>query len=171
MSAENNRYIMEKTAVFPGSFDPFTVGHEEIVRRGLKIFDRIIIAVGVNPGKREFLSTEDRIRLIRKAFADTDRISVEPYGGLTVDFCQRVRSNTIIRGLRTAADFEYERAIGQANRAMDADIETLFILTSTVHTFISSSIVRNIYENGGDITRFLPEHLTTEDIRRCKEPQ
>lgn len=160
---------MEKTAVFPGSFDPFTVGHEEIVRRGLKIFDRIIIAVGVNPGKREFISTDDRIRLIRKAFDDTDRVTVEPYDGLTVEFCQRVRSQIIIRGLRTAADFEYERAIGQANRAMDADIETVFILTSTANTFVSSTIVRNIYENGGDVTPFLPERLTTADLRACKE--
>ncbi|MCI5707820.1 MAG: pantetheine-phosphate adenylyltransferase [Odoribacter sp.] len=160
---------MERIAVFPGSFDPFTVGHEEIVRRALKLFDKIIIAVGINPGKREFLSTESRIKLIQKAFEDTDRVSVEPYSGLTVDFCQQVNSHIIIRGLRTAADFEYERAIGQANRAMDGDIETVFILTSTVHTFVSSTIVRNIYMNGGDVTKFLPERLTTEDLRHCEE--
>ena len=160
---------MERIAVFPGSFDPFTVGHEEIVRRALKLFDKIIIAVGINPGKREFLSTESRIKLIQKAFEDTDRVSVEPYSGLTVDFCQQVNSHIIIRGLRTAADFEYERAIGQANRAMDGDIETVFILTSTVHTFVSSTIVRNIYMNGGDVTKFLPERLTTEDLCHCEE--
>ena len=160
---------MERIAVFPGSFDPFTVGHEEIVRRALKLFDKIIIAVGINPGKREFLSTESRIKLIQKAFEDTDRVSVEPYSGLTVDFCQQVNSHIIIRGLRTAADFEYERAIGQANRAMDGDIETVFILTSTVHTFVSSTIVRNIYMNGGDVTKFLPERLTTKDLRHCEE--
>lgn len=162
---------MERVAVFPGSFDPFTIGHEEIVRRALKLFDKIVIAVGVNPGKREFLSTDSRIKLIRKAFEDTDRVSVEPYYGLTVEFCERVDSHIIIRGLRTAADFEYERAIGQANRAMDGCIETVFILTSTVHTFVSSTIVRNIYMNGGDVTKFLPERLTTEDLRRCEELQ
>lgn len=159
---------MEKIAVFPGSFDPFTVGHEEIVKRGLKIFDKIIIAVGVNPGKKEFLDVESRIQLIRKAFSDTDRVTVAPYAGLTVDFCREMDAHIIIRGLRTAADFEYERAIGQANRAMDNRIETVFILTSTEHTFISSTIVRNIYMNGGNVTRFLPEKLTTEDLRACE---
>ncbi len=162
---------MEKIAVFPGSFDPFTIGHEEIVRRGLKLFDKIIIAVGLNPVKKEFLSTDCRIRLIKKAFEDTDRVSVEPYSGLTVDFCERVNSHIIIRGLRTAADFEYERAVGQANRAMDGRIETVFIPTSTIHTFVSSTIVRNIYMNGGDVTKFLPERLTTQDLRRCVEAQ
>ena len=156
---------MEKIAVFPGSFDPFTVGHEEIVRRGLKLFDKIIIAVGVNPVKREFLTTEHRILLIRKAFEDTDRVKVAPYSGLTVDFCRQVHSNIIIRGLRTAADFE------QANRAMDAEIETAFILTSTVNTFVSSTIVRNIYMNGGDVTKFLPERLTTADLLQFEEIQ
>lgn len=156
---------MERIAVFPGSFDPFTIGHEEIVRRGLKLFDKIVIAVGINPGKKEFMDTNSRIKLIQKAFQDTDRVSVEPYSGLTVDFCEKVHAHIIIRGLRTAADFEYERAIGQANRAMDNQIETVFILTSTVHTFVSSTIVRNIYMNGGDVTKFLPERLTTEDLR------
>lgn len=160
---------MEKIAVFPGSFDPFTIGHEEIVRRGLKFFDKIIIAVGVNPVKKEFLNTECRIRLIKKAFCDTDKVEVEPYAGLTVDFCKKVNAHTIIRRLRTAADFEYERAIGQANRAMDERIETIFILTSTAHTFISSTIVRNIYMNGGDVTRFLPERLSTADLKECEK--
>ena len=160
---------MEKIAVFPGSFDPFTVGHEEIVRRGLKLFDKIIIAIGVNPDKHEFLSIDSRIKLICKAFADTDRVTVAPYFGLTVDFCQSVDAHIIIRGLRTAADFEYERAIGQANRAIDSRIETAFILTSTVNTFVSSTIVRNVYMNGGDVTMFLPENLTTEDLHDCLE--
>ena len=156
---------MEKIAVFPGSFDPFTVGHEEIVKRGLKLFDKIVIAVGVNPVKKEFLDIESRIKLIKKAFSDTDRVVVAPYSGLTVDFCREMNAHIIIRGLRTAADFEYERAVGQANRAMDSRIETVFILTSTEHTFISSTIVRNIYMNGGDVTRFLPEKLTTGDLK------
>lgn len=160
---------MEKIAVFPGSFDPFTIGHEEIVKRGLKLFDKIIIAVGVNPVKKEFLDTECRIKLIRKAFADTEHVVVEPYSGLTVDFCKNVNAHIIIRGLRTAADFEYERAVGQANRAMDERIETVFILTSTIHTFVSSTIVRNIYMNGGDVTKFLPTGLTTEDLRDCEK--
>lgn len=164
-----NVMIMEKTAVFPGSFDPFTIGHEEIVRRGLKIFDRIIIAVGVNALKKEFLDVSARVRLIRKVFGDTDRVIVAPYSGLTVDFCKQMDVHIIIRGLRTAADFEYERAVGQANRAMDSKIETVFILTSTEHTFISSTIVRNIYMNGGNVDRFLPESLKTEDLRESEK--
>ncbi len=156
---------MEKIAVFPGSFDPFTIGHEEIVRRGLKLFDKIIIAVGVNALKKEFLNVDARLQLIRKVFQQEQRVSVEAYSGLTVDFCKDVNAHVIIRGLRTAADFEYERAVGQANRAMDAHVETVFILTSTIHTFISSTIVRNVYMNGGNVDRFLPEGLTTEDLK------
>lgn len=150
---------MEKIAVFPGSFDPFTVGHEEIVNRGLKIFDKIVIAVGVNALKKEFLDVDSRVQLIQKVFSYTDRVIVEPYSGLTVDFCKEMGAPIIIRGLRTAADFEYERAVGQANRAMDSEIETVFILTSTEHTFISSTIVRNIYMNGGNIDRFFAFRL------------
>ena len=103
---------MEKIAVFPGSFDPFTVGHEEIVNRGLKIFDKIVIAVGVNALKKEFLDVDSRVQLIQKVFSYTDRVIVEPYSGLTVDFCKEMGAPIIIRGLRTAADFEYERAVG-----------------------------------------------------------
>lgn len=160
---------MEKIAVFPGSFDPFTVGHEEIVNRGLKIFDKIIIAVGVNALKKEFLDVDCRVKLIRKVFEDSDRVLVKTYSGLTVDFCREVGAHTIIRGLRTAADFEYERAVGQANRAMDNRIETVFILTSTSHTFISSTIVRNIYMNGGNVDKFLPAALTTLDLKACEK--
>lgn len=156
---------MEKIAVFPGSFDPFTIGHEEIVKRGLKIFDKIIIAVGVNALKKEFLNVENRLAFIRKVFKDTDRVLVESYSGLTVDFCKERNAHIIIRGLRTAADFEYERAVGQANRAMDAEVETVFILTSTEHTFISSTIVRNVYMNGGSVDQFLPNGVTTEDLQ------
>ncbi len=160
---------MEKIALFPGSFDPFTIGHEEIVRRGLRIFDKIVIAVGVNALKKEFLDVQSRVKLIRKVFADTDRVVVAPYSGLTVDFCREMGARVIIRGLRTAADFEYERAVGQANRAMDAQIETVFILTSTEHTFISSTIVRNVYMNGGDVDKFLPTNLTTQDLKENEQ--
>lgn len=158
---------MEKIAVFPGSFDPFTVGHEEIVERGLKIFDKIIIAIGVNPVKKDFLTVEHRIALINKVFKGNERVSVAVFSGLTVDFCREVGAHIIIRGLRTAADFEYERAVGQANRAIDRNIETVFVLTSTVHTFISSTIVRNVFMNGGSVDQFLPTALKTEDLREC----
>ena len=157
-----------KVAIFPGSFDPITAGHEEIVRRGLKIFDKIIVAVGSNSMKKNFISHEDRIDLIKKAFSDDSRVEVVPFVGLTVDFCRKLSVFTIIRGLRTSADFEYERAIGQANRALNKDVETVFILTSTENTFISSTIVRDVYSNGGDVSGFLPEVLSVTDIDRVK---
>ncbi|WP_018335936.1 MULTISPECIES: pantetheine-phosphate adenylyltransferase [Butyricimonas] len=157
---------MERIAVFPGSFDPFTIGHEEIVRRGLKIFDKIIVAVGINAVKREFLDVDTRIAIIEKVFKGEDKVSVMSYSGLTVDFCEQQHAGFIIRGLRTAADFEYERAVGQINKAMDSNVETMFLLTSPEHTFISSTIVRDVFMNGGDATKFLPSHVTTEDLRQ-----
>lgn len=157
---------MEKIAVFPGSFDPFTIGHEEIVKRGLKIFDKIIIAVGINAVKKEFLDVDTRMSIICKVFKDIDQVRVMSYSGLTVDFCEQQGAGFIIRGLRTAADFEYERAVGQINRAMDASVETVFLLTSPEHTFISSTIVRDIFVNGGNATKFLPTNVTTEDLIR-----
>ena len=120
-----NKYVMERIAIFPGSFDPFTIGHEEIVKRGLKMFDKIVIAVGINAVKKEFLDVDTRIAIIRKVFEDVDNVIVMSYSGLTVDFCEQMGANFIIRGLRTAADFEYERAVGQANKAMDSSVETV----------------------------------------------
>ena len=157
---------MEKLAVFPGSFDPFTIGHEEIVYRGLKVFDKIVVAIGINAVKVGFLDIDMRINLIRKVFQDEERVSVLSYTGLTVDFCEQIGARFIIRGLRTAADFEFERAVGQINKAMSPAVETLFLLTSPEHTFISSTVVRDIFVNGGDVTKFLPTNITTEDLGR-----
>lgn len=156
---------MHRIAVFPGSFDPFTRGHEEIVRRGLRVFDEVIIAIGESLMKKPFLSIDARMALISKVFSEELRVSVDTYKGLTVDFCKKVHSDFIIRGLRTAADFEYERAIGQANRSVNPNVETFFVLTSPTHTFISSTIVRDIYKNGGDVTHLLPEGINTENLR------
>ena len=161
-----NKYVMERIAIFPGSFDPFTIGHEELVKRGLKMFDKIVIAVGINAVKKEFLDVDTRIAIIRKVFEDVDNVIVMSYSGLTVDFCEQMGANFIIRGLRTAADFEYERAVGQANKAMDSSVETVFLLTSPEHTFFSSTIVRDIFMNGGNANKFLPTNVTIEDLRQ-----
>lgn len=148
---------MEKIAVFPGSFDPITVGHESIVRRALALFDKVIIAIGQNSEKKNYFSIEQRIEWIKKVFENDSRVSVESYSGLTVDFCRSHNARYILRGLRTAADFEFERAIAQVNKAMFNEIESVFLLTLPEHTPINSTIVREILKNGGDVSKFIPK--------------
>lgn len=140
-------------AIFPGSFDPFTVGHESIVRRGLDIFDEIVIAIGVNSDKHSYFSVEQRIYFIRTLFED--KLQVLTYNGLTVDFAKEIGATHILRGLRTSADFEFERAIAQVNKKLSG-IDTTFLLTTPEHTPISSSIVRDILRHGGDVSDFVP---------------
>lgn len=147
-----------KRAIFPGSFDPFTVGHESIVLRGLDIFDEIVVAVGVNADKRCMFSTERRVEFIETVFADRPQVSVSTYEGLTVDFAKEIGCSHILRGLRTSADFEFERAIAQVNRQMTG-IDTVFLLTTPEHTPINSTIVRDILRHGGDASLFLPERI------------
>ena len=156
---------MEKIAVFPGSFDPFTIGHESIVKRALSLFDRIIIAVGHNANKRGFFPLEKRILWIREVFDGEPRISVDKYEGLTVDFCTKVNAKFLLRGLRTSADFEYERAIAQLNKQMMPDIESVFLLTYPEYTPITSSIVRDIIRLGGDASKFLPNSPDLKNFR------
>jgi pantetheine-phosphate adenylyltransferase len=148
-----------RIAVFPGSFDPFTVGHESIVRRALPLFDKIIIAIGRNTNKEDFFPLDKRMEWIRTVFEDESKITVESYSGLTVDYCKQVKANYILRGVRTSSDFEYERAIGQMNRSMDSAIETVFLLTQPEHTFIASTIVRDVIRHGGDASSFLPQKV------------
>ncbi len=149
-----------KRAIFPGSFDPFTIGHESIVLRGLDFFDEIVVAVGVNADKRCMFSSERRVEFIRTVFADRPQVSVCTYDGLTVDFAKEAGCTHILRGLRTSADFEFERAIAQVNRQMTG-IETVFLLTTPEHTPINSTIVRDILRHGGDASLFLPERIRT----------
>jgi len=147
-----------KIAVFPGSFDPFTIGHESVVRRALDMFDKVIIGIGFNTTKSRFISIEKSTKSIQRVFEDTNgRVEVMVFKGLTVDFCKNQNSRYILRGLRTAADFEYERAIAQTNKAMYPEIETVFLLTIPQHTFFNSSIIREIIKQGGDASMFLPE--------------
>jgi len=147
---------MNKIAVFPGSFDPFTVGHESIVKRALQLFDKVIIAVGENAEKKNLFSITNRMKMISKVFEGESRVEVTRYSGLTVEFCRKHNARYILRGLRTAADFEYERAMGHMNWKMAPEIDTVFLLTSTEHTPINSTIVRDIIKNGGDVSAFVP---------------
>jgi len=149
-----------RVAVFPGSFDPFTIGHESVVRRALPIFDKVIVAIGTNTTKTEYFPLEKRIDWIEKVFSDDGgRVEVKVFRGLTVDFCRAENARFILRGLRTAADFEYERAIAQTNKAMHPGIETVFFLTLPHHTYVNSSIIREIIKQGGDASQFLPSGM------------
>jgi pantetheine-phosphate adenylyltransferase len=150
---------MKRIAIFPGSFDPFTVGHEEIVKRALPLFDKIIIAVGYNSVKHGFFTPEQRINWIAEVFKNEPKIETASYTGLTVDFCKEKNAKYILRGLRTAADFEYERAVGQMNREIYDEIETVFLLTSPQYSMVSSTIVREILRYGGDVSKFIPQGI------------
>lgn len=148
-----------KRAIFPGSFDPFTIGHESIVRRAFSLFDEIIIAIGVNTNKPGFFPVETRLSWIKKVFKNNNKVLIDSYDGLTVDYCKKIHANYILRGIRTSADFEYERAIAQVNKKMHPEIETVFLLTKPEHTPINSSIVRDIIRHGGDASEFLPKAI------------
>ncbi len=150
---------MDKVAVFPGTFDPFTVGHEALVKRALKLFDKVVVAVGKNQSKKTLFDIDQRLAMVNDVFAGEPRVEIVSYEGLTVDFCHTIGAHYLLRGLRTAADFEYERAIGQVNKAMRPDIETIFLLTAPEHTPINSTIVRDILVNKGDATKFLPSAI------------
>ena len=148
-----------KKAIFPGSFDPITKGHEALVLRGLELFDEIIIAIGTNSTKKYMYSLEQRMDFIKQTFANEPRIKVESYEGLTTEYCKKSEANFMLRGLRTSADFEFERAIGQINRDLQPDLETVFLITSAELSAISSSIIRDIIKNNGDASQFLPDSL------------
>jgi pantetheine-phosphate adenylyltransferase len=147
---------MKKIAVFPGSFDPFTVGHENIVLRGLDLFDEIIVAIGVNSTKQSLLKVEARLAMIKLVFDSIPKVRADFFEGLTVDYCKKVHATHMLRGIRTAADFEYERAIAQINKKMLPSVESIFLLTTPEHTPVNSTIIRDIIRNGGDASQFLP---------------
>jgi len=147
---------MNKTAVFPGSFDPVTKGHESIILRALPLFDKIIVAIGENQLKSSYFPLEKRISWLKDTFKAYPQIEVTSYSGLTVDFCKRNHIRYILRGLRTSADFEFERSIGQVNKQIYPEIETVFLLTTPEFTSLNSSIVRDIARHGGDISPFVP---------------
>ena len=147
-----------KRALFPGSFDPITLGHYDIIKRGLDLFDEIVVAIGVNGDKNYMFTVEQRKEFIEKAFADEPKVKVTTYQGLTVDFCKEIDAQFILRGLRNPADFEFEKAIAHTNRKL-SQIETVFLLTAARTSFISSSIVRDVIRNHGDYTVLVPESV------------
>lgn len=146
-------------AVFPGSFDPFTKGHESVVRRGCILFDKLIIGVGSNTTKKYMFDIEQRTAMIERVFADEDRIEVRSFSGLTVDFCKEQNAKYILRGLRDGKDFFYENSIAVMNNSLSPDIETVFLLTAAEYAGISSTILREILRNNGDISSFVPEGM------------
>lgn len=145
-----------RRAVFPGSFDPITLGHSDIINRGLSLFDEIIIAIGINADKKYMFPLEERVSFIEKLYADEPKIKVMTYRGLTVNFCQENDAPFILRGLRNPADFEFEKAIAHTNRVL-SEVETVFLLTSTKTSYISSSIVRDVMRNDGDYRLLVPK--------------
>lgn len=150
---------MQKIAVFPGSFDPLTIGHENVILRAVPLFDKIIIGVGDNSEKRSMFSIEQRVKWVEMTFHDQQKISVGTYQGLTVDYCKSQNASYIIRGLRTSADFEFERSIGQINKMIHSQIETIFLLSLPQFSALNSSIVRDIIKHGGNPDRFLPDMI------------
>lgn len=150
---------MFKRAVFPGSFDPITKGHEDIILRAIPMFDEIIIAIGQNIEKKSLFSLDDRVKWIKQTFANFPTVKVDFYSGLTVDFCKKVDANYILRGLRTSADFEFERTVGQVNKKLYPQIESVFLLSAPEYTSMNSSIVRDVYKNGGNVSVFIPDAI------------
>ena len=148
-----------KRAIFPGSFDPITLGHHDIIERGIKLFDEVVVAIGINAEKKYMFSLEERKRFIEDAFKDNKKVKVVTYEGLTIDFCKEIDAQFILRGLRNPADFEFEKAIAHTNRKL-SKIETVFLLTAAKTSYISSSIVRDVIRNNGDYTVLVPESVT-----------
>ena len=149
-----------RRAVFPGSFDPVTLGHLDIINRGLPLFDEIIVAIGINAEKKYMFTLEERKKFLEEIFKDVPNIKIVDYTGLTIDLCEKLDAAFILRGLRNPADFEFEKAIAHTNRKL-SKIETVFLLTAANTSYISSSIVRDVIRNGGDYTLLVPEAVRT----------
>lgn len=155
---------MSRVALFPGSFDPYTMGHYDIVAHALRLFDKVVIGVGDNYGKKGVLTTENKVKLIEKIYEGESRVEVEVYGGLTGDFCRGQGICAIVRGVRNASDFEYERNIEQVNRVLYPEIITLFLMTSPEYSYISSSVVRELLHFGKETNTLMPNGIDINDF-------
>ena len=150
---------MKRIAVFPGSFDPITIGHLDIVRRSLPLFDEIVVAIGNNSAKKYFFPLAKRLELLKNIFKEEDKVSINAYEGLTVDFCKSENAQFIIRGLRSSTDFEYEKTIALFNKELKGGVETIFMASSPQYSHISSTVVREILKYGGDVSLFVPKEI------------
>lgn len=148
-----------KTALFPGSFDPVTKAHVDIIGRSVPLFDKVIIGIGLNSTKEAFLSSKVREKMLKAVFANEPKIEIVTYKGLTVEFCKKIGAAYMIRGIRTVSDFEYEKAIAQMNHALIPEIESIFIVSKPGYSSISSTIVRDILRYKGDISQFVPKEI------------
>jgi pantetheine-phosphate adenylyltransferase len=160
---------MDKLAVYPGSFDPITNGHLDLLERGLKIFDRIVIAIAINPAKKPLFSLEERLEMIKHAIADhplRDKMEVDAFDGLLVEYVRKVKANAILRGLRAISDFEYEFQMALMNRKLSAEIETLYLMTGMRWIYISSRIIKEVVASGGSVTGLVPEPVEKGLIER-----
>ncbi len=154
---------MCKIAIFPGSFDPITKGHEDLIKRALPLFDKVIVAIGVNADKKYMFTLEERKEWIRQTFNSIDNLEVGSYEGLTVTYCHEVGARYIIRGLRNAQDFQFESSIAQMNSELASDIDTIFFVTKPEYSAYSSTIVRDILRNNGDVSKFIPNSIKLND--------
>jgi pantetheine-phosphate adenylyltransferase len=150
---------MTRIAIFPGSFSPFTIGHQSIIDRALSLFDKIIIGVGINSEKNQYFSIEERMQWIKDVYTNNPKVIVKFYEGLTVDFCKKENAEFIIRGIRDSRDFKFEKNIAQTNHDLDSNIETIFLITPPEISHISSTIIRDIIKNGGDVSKFIPKQI------------
>ena len=148
---------MQRIGLFPGTFDPLTLGHVDIINRAIPLFDKIIVGIGINTAKAPMFSPEQRLAWINEIYRDEERVEGAIYEGLTIDFCKKVGAQFILRGIRYVSDFEYEKTIADANRTMDKSIETIFLTGEPKYTSVASTIVRDIIRNHGDASHFLPE--------------
>ena len=155
-----------RVAVYAGSFDPVTIGHLDLMQRAARLFDRVVVAVGVHPTRKPLFSVEERMTMLRGAAAALSNVEVTSFDGLLIDYCKRVGARTLIRGLRHSMDFEYELQIAQANADMAPDVETVFLPTASKHGFVTASLVREIASHGGDVSRYVPANVVPELARK-----
>lgn len=152
---------MQRICLFPGTFDPVTLGHVDIIQRALPLFDKIIVGIGINASKAPMFSAEQRMQWFNEIFKDNPQVEAKTYTGLTIDFCKSLGAKFILRGIRFVSDFEYEKTIADANRTLDKNIETIFLTGEPKYTSVASTIVRDILRNGGDASPFLPKEVSS----------